>query len=74
MIYYIKVDTNGYVQDMTALPTALVEYVAHDLAEMPKSDHMHGYYKIVDGHFIFCQEKYQEWLLAQPIEGEPTNE
>lgn len=73
MIYNIRFDSNGYVLDATALPTALPEYHPCEINQQVSADYLRGYHKLINGQFVFDQAKYHEWLLAQQPE-EPTDE
>ena len=69
--YYVKLDADGYVVDMTLLHTDVEGYVLTEINEAVKPEHLSGYFKLVDGYFIIDEAKYQEWLAAQVESEEP---
>lgn len=69
--YYVKIDNDGYVVDLTAVPTSLPDYHPYNLAEPVSAEHLRGYYKLVDGYFVIDETKRQQWLASQVESEEP---
>jgi len=67
MTYYIRIDADGYIVDITSLETpGYTPVTFHE--EIPAAV-MNGCYRLVDGAFVLDQEKYSAWCEAnQPQE------
>lgn len=64
--YYVKLDLEGFIVDLTLSHTDLEGYTLTDLNEPVKPEHLRGYFKLVDGYFVEDEAKKAEWLAAQP--------
>ena len=69
--YFVCLDQDGYVVDLTAVPTALPSYQQYELKEPIKPEHLRGYYKLIDGYFVIDEAKHQQWLASQVESEEP---
>jgi hypothetical protein len=67
LVYYVKVDAEGYVVDLTAFTTSLPDYERIVLTKPVKTEYLTGHYKLnrETGEFIKDELKMQE-LAAQP--------
>ena len=67
-LYYIKINEEGYVVDLTAVPTANEEYTLFDLKQPVAAEYTRGYYKVVDNMFVLDVAKKAEYDAAQEEE------